>query len=367
MCNSPVSIPNPNYGHSHDSGSPFSIKDCSSRYIRVPCGHCSECVKSKQMYLVQRVQMESLSNYLFFATFTYSDRYLPIYTTSSGKSIRYADWRDLQLCLKRIRRHNAFSRPFKYLAVSERGSKRGRPHFHCLFLLPKYDGDDRYTPLNLEKLMFDNFLKYWSRNFGTRRFPDYRCLLDYRRIVVHGSVKSNYDLHYVVPSNYDDSLTSVAFYVTKYLLKDSDIDTKLRLALKFNYDPDEFDTIWKTVKSRVICSKNFGLNLDSDGNIDSKIFDYLRTCIDSSSDFPMFFNLINGKSFPLSRYYKNKPGIYRLDDAIRLTKFDKSGLPVFNYDDKSYSQLIQSLKDYEKIQSKVDLSGDMDNYGYLFD
>lgn len=366
LCNSPISIRNPNYGHSHDSGSPFSIKDCVSKYIRVPCGHCAECVKKKQMFLVQRVQMECLSNYLYFATFTYSDKYLPIYTTSTGRKIRYADWNDLQLCLKRIRNNNGFSRPFKYMAVSERGSKRGRPHFHALFLLPKYKTDDRYTPQNLEKIMFDNFLKYWARNVGTRKNPEYRQLLDYKKMIFHGAVKTNYDLHYIQPTVYDDGLTSVAFYVTKYLLKESDVDTKLQMALKLNYDMEEFEVIWKTVKSRTICSKFFGLNKDEKGNIDSKIYDYIRDCINKSDDLPMFFNTQNGKSFPLSRYYKSKGMLYNLDDAIRFTKFDESGNPIFIYDDKHYSQLIQSLKDYEKIQSNVETSGDMDNYGNCF-
>ena len=49
-------------------------------------------------------------------------------TTSTGYSIRFADVTDVQKMFKRLRKKNAFGRPFRYLAVSELGSKKGRPH-----------------------------------------------------------------------------------------------------------------------------------------------------------------------------------------------------------------------------------------------
>lgn len=97
--------------------------------LRVPCGHCPECIANKQMQLVQRVQMESLSNYIFFATLTYNKDSLPHVLTSTGYDIPFADIRDLQNCFKRLRKSNAFTRSFRYFAVSELGSKKGRPHF----------------------------------------------------------------------------------------------------------------------------------------------------------------------------------------------------------------------------------------------
>lgn len=126
MCLNPLTIPNPNFG-CQNKGFGF-MKDCVSKYINVPCGHCSECIAVKQMYMIQRIQMEELENHLFFCTLTYNNESLPILSTSTGYDIRYADIADVQKMLKRLRFSNAFGRPFRYLGVSELGTERGRPH-----------------------------------------------------------------------------------------------------------------------------------------------------------------------------------------------------------------------------------------------
>lgn len=126
MCTNPISIPNPNFG-CQDKSFGF-MKDCVSKYIIVPCGHCPECISNKQMQFVQRIQMEELENHLFFASITYNNEMLPYVSTSTGYDIRFADKRDVQSMMKRLRKSNVFGRPFRYLAVSELGSKKGRPH-----------------------------------------------------------------------------------------------------------------------------------------------------------------------------------------------------------------------------------------------
>lgn len=125
MCISPIRIKNPNLGM---TGPNAQFKDCVSRFIEVPCGVCADCVASRQMQLVQRLQVESLVNHLFFCTLTYNNECLPVVTTSTGYFIRFADVTDVQKMFKRLRKKNAFGRPFRYLAVSELGSKKGRPH-----------------------------------------------------------------------------------------------------------------------------------------------------------------------------------------------------------------------------------------------
>lgn len=125
MCISPIRIKNPNLGL---VGPNAQFKDTVSHYINVPCGVCHECVSHRQMQMVQRLQVEALVNHLFFCTLTYNDEMMPVITTSTGFDIRYADVRDVQNMFKRLRKKNAFGRPFRYLAVSELGSKRGRPH-----------------------------------------------------------------------------------------------------------------------------------------------------------------------------------------------------------------------------------------------
>lgn len=125
MCLSPVSIENPNYGRK-DSFAQY--KDVVSRRIYVPCGHCAECIASRQLQFVQRLQMEEIANHLFFCTLTYNNDMLPVVGTSTGYNIRFADVSDVQKMFKRLRKRNAFGRPFRYFGVSELGSRRGRPH-----------------------------------------------------------------------------------------------------------------------------------------------------------------------------------------------------------------------------------------------
>ena len=135
MCVSPIRIRNPNYHNK--SGLISALADTSSMYINVPCGHCSECVAVRQMGIIQRVQMEELTNHIFFCTLTYSNEAMPVISTSTGYDIRYADISDVQKMIKRLRKHNAFGRSFRYFCVSELGSVRGRPHFHLLFFIPR--------------------------------------------------------------------------------------------------------------------------------------------------------------------------------------------------------------------------------------
>lgn len=125
MCISPNRIPNPNY-HIYNAGTKY--KDTESSHINVPCGVCPECVAVRQMSYIQRLQMEELTNHLFFCTLTYNDEMLPYVGCSNGYVIRYADVGDVQKMIKRLRKSNAFGRPFRYFGVSELGSKKGRPH-----------------------------------------------------------------------------------------------------------------------------------------------------------------------------------------------------------------------------------------------
>lgn len=125
MCISPNCIKNPNYGIVNYG---TRNKDTVSAYINVPCGVCPECVAVRQMSYIQRLQMEELTNHLFYCTLTYNNESLPVLSVSSGYNIRYADVADVQKMMKRLRKSNAFGRPFRYFGVSELGDRKGRPH-----------------------------------------------------------------------------------------------------------------------------------------------------------------------------------------------------------------------------------------------
>lgn len=326
MCISPIRIKNPNLGM---TGPNAQFKDCVSRYINVPCGVCHECVASRQMQMVQRLQAETLVNHLFFCTLTYNDASMPIVSTSTGYDIRYADVSDVQKMFKRLRKRNAFGRPFRYLAVSELGSAKGRPHFHIVFLIPKQDDDDFNTCLSLEKLMFDEVLSEWKRNYGSRKFPDWKPLCTYVRKYVHGRLRTNFDLHYVNPSLSSGGESDVAFYVLKYMLKPSSRLVRLQQALHLNLPDDEYEDIWKLVRTRHFESEGFGLGtsdfISKDGHrtykVPDKVLSHLRKGIDlskHSSDEPMpsFFSPSDGKPSPLAKYYKSKGEVYNMQDFL---------------------------------------------------
>lgn len=363
MCLHPLLIPNPNQGKHYPKGDIRNLADCTSQYIYVPCGHCPQCIAVKQMYIVQRVQMESLENHLFFATLTYNKESLPSITTSTGYSIPYADISDVQNCFKRLRKSNAFGRPFRYFAVTERGSTYGRPHVHCLFFVPKYPGDTMLDCLSLENTIFHALLDEWKRNYGSTRVPVYRPLCTYYRKFIGGKLSATYDCHYALPSETDAGLASVAFYVCKYMLKPSTKEVRLQQALRLNLPDDEYETVWKTVRSRYFASKRFGYN--------SSAVRHLRDSIDLSirhkMDYPCFVNPDSGQTFPLARYYRSKGDILSFEDGLRFYEIshNEANTNVDSISDPDHvtpSQYKKKIEDYARVldQTRIDVLDALD-------
>lgn len=256
--------------------------------------------------------MESLKNHIFFATLTYNEDMIP-WLFINNKSIKYARYQDLNGVIRRLRKYQLFPRPFRYFAVSEFGSKRGRPHFHVLFFVPKYDGDDFNTCLGLERSMFSTLLSNWTRRVGgSNKFPNYVPLCTYVRRYRFGKISTNYDLHYVNENYSMDGSANVAFYVLKYMLKPSDRARRLQQALRLNLSESEYNRYWSIIKPRYWKSHDFGLSNDKD------IQSLLRSNIESNKQlfpYPIFVHPLTGQTFPLSRYYKSKGEIYDLDLA----------------------------------------------------
>lgn len=389
MCISPTRIPNPNAGLSH-IGLGF-MKDCVSKYINVPCGHCPECIAHRQMDFVQRIQMEGLVNYLFFCTLTYNDEMIPKITTSTDYDIRFADVSHVQNMCKRLRKRNAFGRKFRYFGVSELGSNRGRPHFHLIFILPKNSDDTDLTPMVLEHLLFKEVLSEWRVNLATvwskkkkkfipdSRRPDYHPLCTYVRRMIRGQIRTNYDLHFVNPKFTDGGEADVGFYVVKYMLKPSDRVQRLQRALKLNLDDEEYEFIWNVVKPRHFESECFGLGqavfVDDDKSkpiIHPKVLEHLKRGVLFAKDkfaYPCFINPVSGQTFPLSRYYYRFPEIYSLYDSLDffyspLNKTDKDNVVI--RDDIHISQLLKSEDDFSKIVKIVDSRESASNFDELF-
>lgn len=320
MCVSPIRIKNPNHGI-HVSALTRKLYDCDSQYINVPCRHCSECIAVEQMSLVQRALMESFDCFLYFTTLTYDNEHLPSVLTSTGYRYNYADISHLQLLFKRLRAKNAFSRPFRYLAVSERGSKHGRPHFHVLFFLPRYAGEDYTDGLSLTPLLYNSIKDLFAVNVGSDKYPIYEPLFTFQSKFYRGKKFSNYDTHFVVPSLTTNGYSSCAFYITKYMYKQSPHDEVIRKALKLNLDVMEYRFIYNLVRSRAIHSKSFGLGFKEFNR--SHIINYLKECVsrsDTSLGYPQFFNPDNFNRYPLCKFYRSNEAIYSYFDADNFYK-----------------------------------------------
>lgn len=360
MCLNPVLIPNPNsrinctyFGkkiydrmiNEVKAGLRLPFED--SRYIYVPCGHCPQCIATKQMYILQRFQMETLESYVFFATLTYDDEHLPVCDVNDV-TIPFAYFKYFTDMVKRIRKNNLFTRPFSYFAVSERGSERGRPHHHALFFLPKYDIDNCYTPFNLESILYDTLFNQWAVNVGSRKHPVYEPLFTYSAIVKDGRIFSNFDLHYVKPLEGFVQQEAVCFYVMKYLLKDSKRDVALQQALKLNLNPSDYTYYWNIVKSRCQFSKHFGLGQTVTDMPSDKVFNHLRTGIESTpvnSPCLYFNDIVSGRCLPIARYYRENPHIIKYEDLFRVQR----NLPKEFF----YSSLPEDFINYQKSRYEV--------------
>ena len=377
MCITPIQIPNrnlvPRKPYTRNwlrVGSPMSLKDCTSQYINVPCGHCPECIQKKQNDFVQRCQMESMDTYQYMVTLTYDNKHLPKLVSSLGEVFYYADYKNIQSTIKRVRKY--FERPFRFVATSERGGRRHRPHWHLIVFVPKLPEDSPLTGKVLESELFDLFKQHWSKNIGTNRKPIYEPFFQYVRYFSRGRVHTNYDLHLIEPrlkaDGKMDTMQDVSFYVSKYLCKYN--DNKLRIKVKNNYSPTEAHYIMETIKCRRITSVSFG-SRDFSGHIaspDTRLFpqeainSYVRECIERSKqqklEFPTFFYL-EGQNYPLSGYLSKK--FLNMQDALWW---------YFNRDTTDIDTVIYSTEkriDHRKVQNKFkkfdDISKNLRRFG----
>lgn len=315
MCLKPYKIKNPNKGL---TGWQSYLKDCESDFIEVPCGHCSVCLQLRQSYFVQRFHCESLDNDLWFCTLTYRNEVLPT-CTINGYKHKYADPRDIQLFIKRIRKENVFGSEFKYVAISEYGGSKHRPHWHIMFSTPKIPGELHAHKLYREQKYKWSLFSQWYTNKGSRRNP----IKFPNTIYISKNGRSNYDFHYVDPSLTQNGSSDVAFYSSKYLIKASKYVDRLRGALYHNLSGDDFRYYWNLLRPKSLWSKDWSsISTPS-------VKQYLRKCIDWSiatkQKFPCFINPVSGQSFPLSPYLRR---VMTVDDHYAFRKInDKDYIP----------------------------------------
>lgn len=352
MCFSPILIKNKSRLHKGRVLANSPLYDTSSQYLYVSCGVCPQCLKLKQLYLIQRCQLESMDNYLFFFTLTYQDSMIRKLNVN-GYEHSFADFSDVQKMFKRLRKLPFFHNlKMKYMVVSEYGGKFHRPHFHGIIFLPKSDNDMWFTPVNYETQLYNLLKSEWKRNVGSNRNPIYEPLCKFINCGTHRT----YDLHYVNPSLTSSGESDVAFYISKYCLKFDSWIRKKQQALKLNLDDSEYFKVWNLLKPRVITSKFFGMS--------NSAKEYIRKCIDVYSvnkSNPQFRNPVSGELFPMSRYLFNKYGslsdkysfYYKIinpdsvDDSFRYSKFDNEYKQKLQKIEKSLKNVCNSdIYDY---------------------
>lgn len=283
-------------------------RDTHSFYMYVPCGSCKSCIRAKQMSISQRAEMESLNSYCYFITLTYNNEHLPLYT-EHNLQIPYANREHVKNLFKRIRNRHVIDRPMRYLHISERGSSKSRPHHHLLVFLPKWSTDNYWTPFQYEELLYWTFRNEWRVNISSDwRHPIYEPLFTYHKKKVGGKWYYNYDCHYIQP-HLADVTESVSFYITKYVTKSNRYEKRIKATLKtmFADEPALFDSVWRTVRSTMTASRNFGLKSDDPSEPSLDVAEHIKKCLDSCDDgIPKYFSPYSGEFSGLSPYYCRK-------------------------------------------------------------
>lgn len=325
MCKSPFWIDNPNYHSNIRDPTYHLIHDTIHQKIPVPCGRCSACVHLKQVYLIQRVQMEALNHDLFYGTLTYNPESLPI--AQYGKiKFAYPDFSDWQKMIKMIRKDYPEFK-FKYILVSEYGGKKHRPHFHFILSFPKVE-DSISVKVSQAYKLFNIFLRYWRRNYGSTRTPIWKPLCTYVRKRIRGQDYYNYDLHWLDPNSSKDGLDGVAFYVTKYILKYDEWVDKFKSFLFFNIKESDYKDALDKFRPRILFSKFFGSPFDPDVKFHlDKGINYALG--DNTALFPYYISRQNGAIYPLSPYFSKR--LLTVEDMIvfcqRRQKLDNEVTP----------------------------------------
>lgn len=398
MCLTPIAIRNPNRKVKQGSFSINNnelynkIKDNENAYMYVPCGHCKQCIALAQMELVERVQMEAMYNHIFMGTLTYKNETLPRLETPiwedqygrehEGYEYRYAKYEDAAAAVRRMRDRNVFDVPFKYLIITERGSKRARPHFHWLLLFRKEDIGKTYNDcIHFEEKYKWTLLENWQRNIGTQHYPIYQDLCEYHESWRGNKKRATYDFHYVNPLLTKGGVTDAAFYVLKYMLKGIQ-DKRTMQAIFLNYDNATAWNIWNRIRNRREYSLGFGLDVDwskkgKDRGIteeicNREIIEYLTEGVKRSKtareEYAYYYCPENLLTFPLANYYKRFSFIYSAEDEMDFynicpNRYRQHRLMPERPDGHT---IKKQIGDFERILKQTEMLDIADDFDSLF-
>lgn len=229
------------------------------KLISVPCGMCSECVRSRALNwsfrLVNEAKYHS-NNYCI--TFTYDDDNLPLNGSLVKDEISRFN-KKLKMYLKR----NGYDSTFRFFGCGEYGDKYKRPHYHVIYFgLPLFDLV--FTCVKNGVIYFDSpFIRHvWNKG------------------------------HISISEFSERAATYVSSYVNKKIGK-------------LHIDDN-------TIPPFTIMSRNPGIG--SQVLADKKFLDKI-----DSKDYKFFEN---GFAFNLSRYYIDKLGLDLSSDYINPIHYD---------------------------------------------
>lgn len=159
MCYDPktifVTTSNPNVGEGTDY---YVTEDGEIRYnrkIQVPCGVCLDCLEKEATMWAHRIADEaSCHKQNCMITLTYAEDRLSL------------DRRDLQLFLKRLRKHLE-PQKVRFFYCGEYGSKGKRPHYHVIVF--GWRPDDlilwKKSKKGFDVWLSDTVFKIWQKGF----------------------------------------------------------------------------------------------------------------------------------------------------------------------------------------------------------
>ena len=315
----------------------------------------------------------------------------------------YADIHHIQLLLKNLRDNQPVGdRRLRYVCVSELGKTRARPHFHILLFVERLPGDDKFTPLNLERPLREYVKAHWAVNVGTRKNPVWEPRFTYRKRYYGGKLYQNFDLHYVNPNATTEGVQNVAYYVTKYMMKPSPKEEARQQFLKLNLDEEQYESTWSRIKCRLLVSKGLGLDctfetveqveyvplpldeyakvLDADDlppsvrpdatikirkkrlmipnfELAQWIHNTMRKGLSEDNPHPIYVDL-NGNRRPLARYYQNKFYIYTVTDYLDF--WLNASQEQCHPKEHNYYKSKKMYEEHRKRLKAVDSKGDFD-------
>lgn len=329
MCLTPITIKNPYFGLGH-LGVNY-LRDTSSITIQVPCGSCPSCIALKQMFILQRVQMESLRSHIFMFTLTYND--------SSLRRVRVGEYNipvpvfsDVQNMFKRLRSKGY---KFRYLVCSEYGRLHFRPHFHGLLAVEKSDEHFSVIERRFARLLRSE----WRVNYGSKRVPIYSRL---STDIYKNGRNTTFDFHYVEPVRGHEN--DVSYYVTKYVTKFDSRTKKLlqKIACDTALSPDDTTFLLSSIKPFRTMSKDFG----------DFAYPLIQSTITAMSSrksdyrYPQYYDIFTGQQMPMSPYYgkrlSNFAHCYRIFEKFSSLADINSNLKI---DDRSLREISSSRED----------------------